>query len=81
MKHDDDGIHFTREDLLSDLQLLQSFYEIMGKEKVIGWILKQDCKFHEEKQCGISKLNNCRDVTKDFETEAEYLERFFKNHN
>lgn len=39
-KHPYDYISMTREDLLNDLSLLQRFYDLVGKEKMIHWILK-----------------------------------------
>jgi hypothetical protein len=40
MLHDEEGIHFSREDLLNDLELLQRFYDIYGKKKIINWIVR-----------------------------------------
>lgn len=38
-----DGLmQFTRKDLLNDLKVLKSFYDIFGKEKLISWILNED---------------------------------------
>jgi len=35
-------MHFTREDLMSDLEKLQTFYDVFGKEKIINWMLKKE---------------------------------------
>jgi hypothetical protein len=42
MEFDQNGnLAFTREDLLKDLKLLESFYHVLGQEFMIDWILKK----------------------------------------
>ena len=39
---DKGSMTFTREDLLEDLERLQSFYNIFGKEMIIDWLLEKN---------------------------------------
>jgi hypothetical protein len=50
-------MHFTRDDLLDDLERLKNFYMIFGKEKIINWILdKPTISFQTDKKENIENV-------------------------